>query len=84
MSKKDNKIAKELIAYKFTGKETLEDLHNIFAKIMKKNKISRTTPSYNEKGKKVGELGNRFEWTLYKTLWLSCIELWFVFHEWLV
>jgi hypothetical protein len=72
----DEKIAEELIMYKFTGKETLRSLCKTFRAIMKKYNISQTTPVYNDEGKQTGVLGNNFQWTLYKTLWLDCITSW--------
>jgi len=55
-------------------------LSRIFRGIMKKYHISRTTPSYNEEGKKVGKVGNRFEWTLYETIWQDRIKRWLDFY----
>jgi hypothetical protein len=81
MSKKTNKIAQEIILYKLSGDETLEDLHDIFRKIMKKHKIAKTTPVYNDEGKKIAENGDRFEWTMYKTLWFSRIDDWLTWRE---
>jgi hypothetical protein len=72
----DEKIAEELIMYKFTGKETLRNLNNIFRAIMKKYNISQTTPAYNDEGEQTGVLGNTFRWSLYKTLWLDSIKRW--------
>lgn len=80
--KKDDAIAEELLLYKFTGKETLAEVYDIFIKIMKKHGILQGTPIYNKKGKKIAENRDRFEWTLYKTLWLSCVESWLNFREW--
>ena len=82
MKKRDNIIAEEIIGYKFTGKETLEEVYNVFSGIMKKHKISQRTPVFDEQGKKIAEQGDNFEWTLYKTLWLSCVENWLTFAEW--
>jgi hypothetical protein len=81
MSKRDRTIAEELITYNFSGKETLKDLSDIFYAIMKKHKVSRTHPAYNDEGKKTGEIGNNFEWTLYHVLWLDSINRWLDWHE---
>jgi hypothetical protein len=72
----DNIIAEEIIGYQFTGKETLKELNSIFFDMMKKHNIEQDEPVYNEQGKQCGRNGDRFEWTLYKTLWLSTITHW--------
>jgi len=77
----DNKIAEELITYKLTGKETLNSLDKTFRKIMKKHNISQNSPVYNDRGEQTGVVGDRFEWTLYKTLWLSVIESWLTLRD---
>ncbi len=80
MGKKTDEIAQELITHKFSGNETLEDLSKIFRKVMRKHHIYQTSPSYNEEGKEVGRIGNRFEWTLYETVWQDSIKRWLDFY----
>lgn len=72
----DNIIAQEIIEYQFTGKETLKELNNIFFDMMKKHNVEQNEPVYNEEGVRCGWCGDRFEWTLYKTMWLFRIRDW--------
>jgi len=66
-----SRVAKDIISLNFNSKMTLRQVENKFFQIMRKHKIKQGTKGRN------GVLINNFEWTMCYELFLSRIEDYF-------
>lgn len=71
-------VAKDIIEIKFSKTDTLNDCLNKFYDVMRKHGIKQGIPSFNDEGKEVGRICDRYEWTMCEQLFRTQVESFFL------